>query len=79
VLAIERFTYSGTTEGISINRLSREIMLPPGRISEVVNSAGITADTALRLVRAFQAWYDFRVAKRTIGKEIEQRIHPFAA
>jgi len=90
VLAIERFTDSGTTEGISINRLAREIMVPPGRISEIVNGKrGITADTALRLARAFgtspdvwlglQAEYDLRVAKRTIGKEIEQRMHPFAA
>lgn len=40
--------------GISINRLAREIMVPPGRISEIVNGKrGITADTALRLARAF--------------------------
>jgi addiction module HigA family antidote len=75
---------------ISINRLAREIMVPPGRISEIVNGKrGITADTALRLARAFgtspEVWlglqtdYDLRIAMRTIGKEIEKRIQPFAA
>ena len=76
--------------GISINRLARDIVVPPGRISEIVNGKrGITADTALRLARFFgtspevwlglQSEYDLRVAKQTIGKEIEQRVHPFAA
>lgn len=76
--------------GISINRLARDIVVPPGRVSEIVNGKRrITADTALRLARFFgtspevwlglQAEYDLRVAKRTIGQEIEQRVHPFAA
>ena len=76
--------------GISINRLARDIVVPPGRISEIVNGKrGITADTALRLARFFgtspevwlglQSEYDLRVAKQTIGTEIEQRVHPFAA
>ena len=75
---------------ISINRLAREIAVPPGRISEIVNGKrSITADTALRLARFFttspelwlglQAEYDLRVAKQTVGKDIEQRVHPFAA
>ncbi len=75
---------------ISINRLARDIVVPPGRISEIVNGKrGITADTALRLARFFgtspevwlglQAEYDLRVAKRKVGREIEQRVHPFAA
>lgn len=35
---------------ISINRLAREIDVPPGRISTIVNGKrSITADTALRL------------------------------
>jgi antitoxin HigA-1 len=62
----------------------------PGRISEIVNGKrGISADTALRLARFFgtspEVWlglqveYDLRVAQRTSGKEIEQRVHPFAA
>jgi addiction module HigA family antidote len=76
--------------GISINRLARDVVVPPGRISEIVNGKrGITADTALRLARFFgtspevwlglQADYDLRVAKQAIGKEIEKRVHPFAA
>ena len=76
--------------GISINRLAREIVVPPGRISEIVNAKrGITADTALRLARFFgvsaqmwlglQAEYDLRMARRVAGPEIERRIHPYAA
>ena len=76
--------------GISINRLARDIVVPPGRISEIVNGKrGITADTALRLARFFgtspdvwlglQVEYDLRVANQSVGKEIEQRVHPFAA
>jgi addiction module HigA family antidote len=75
--------------GISINRLARDIAVPPGRISEIVNGKrGISADTALRLARFFgvsaelwvglQVEYDLRVAKQTVGKEIEERVHPFA-
>jgi addiction module HigA family antidote len=76
--------------GISINRLARDIAVPPGRISEIVNGKrGISADTALRLARYFdvspelwlglQADYDLRLAKHTVGKEIERRVHPYAA
>ncbi len=40
--------------GISINRLSRDLSVPPTRISEIVNGKrSITADTALRLERYF--------------------------
>ena len=36
--------------GLSINRLARDILVPPGRISAIVNGKrSITADTALRL------------------------------
>ena len=39
---------------ISINRLAREIAVPPGRISAIVNGKrAITADTALRLGKYF--------------------------
>jgi addiction module HigA family antidote len=76
--------------GISINRLAREIVVPPGRISDIVNGKrGITADTALRLARFFgtspdvwlglQMEYDLQIARQTIGEEIEKRVHPFAA
>jgi len=67
--------------------LSRDIAVPPNRISEIINGKrGITADTALRLERYFgieaQFWlnlqseYDLRIIKRKIGADIEQRILP---
>ena len=73
--------------GISMNKLSRDIDVPPNRISEIVNGKrGISADTALRLERYFgieaQFWlnlqseYDLRIMKRKIGPDIEQRILP---
>lgn len=72
--------------GISINQLARDIAVPPGRISNIVNGRrAITADTALRLGKYFgvspevwtglQADYDLRMAKRTIWPNIEPRIH----
>lgn len=72
---------------ISINQLSRDLVVPPNRISEIVNGKrGLTADTALRLERYFgveaQFWlnlqseYDLRVLKRKVGREIERRIIP---
>ncbi len=76
--------------GISINRLARDIVVPPGRISAIVNGKrAITADTAMRLGRYFgtspevwmglQADYELRIARRTIGPEIEKRVHHHAA
>lgn len=73
--------------GISINQLSRDLSVPPNRISEIVNGKrSITADTALRLERYFnveaQFWlnlqneYDLRIIKRRIGADIERRIIP---
>ncbi len=73
--------------GISMNKLSRDIDVPPNRISEIVNGKrGITADTALRLERYFrveaQFWlnlqseYELRIIKRKIGSDIEKRILP---
>ena len=73
--------------GLSINRLARDIVVPPNRISEIVNGKrAITADTALRLERYFrveaQFWlnlqseYDLRMIKRKIWPEIERRILP---
>jgi antitoxin HigA-1 len=68
---------------ISINRLAREIDVPPGRISTIVNGKrSITADTALRLGLYFgvspELWlnlqtdYDLRVAR----KKTELHITP---
>ncbi|MBI4000946.1 MAG: HigA family addiction module antidote protein [Nitrospira defluvii] len=75
---------------VSINRLARNIGVPPGRISAIVNGKrAITADTALRLAKYFgtssELWlglqieHDLRIAKRTIGPEIEKRVQQHVA
>lgn len=62
--------------GISINRLARDIQVPPGRISTIVNGKrAISADTALRLSAYFgtspELWlnlqtdYDLRIVRRS--------------
>lgn len=75
---------------IGINGLPRNIVVPPGRISAIVNGkrAG-TADTALRLAKypgtsselwkGLQSEFDLRVAKRQIGPEIEKRVQNYVA
>ena len=73
--------------GISINRLARDLAVPPNRISAIVNGKrSITADTALRLERYLgveaQFWlnlqseYDLRMIKRKIWPDIQGRIIP---
>ena len=73
--------------GVSINKLSRDLSVPPNRISEIVSGRrAITADTALRLQRYFgveaQFWlnlqteYDRRIMKRKVWADIERRITP---
>ena len=75
---------------LSANQLARDIDVPPGRISEIINGKrSITADTALRLGKYFgvspEIWlnlqvdYDMRVARRTIWPAIEPRIRVRAA
>ena len=60
---------------ISINKLARDIDVPPGRISTIVNGKrAVTADTALRLGLYFsispeiwlnlQADYELRIARQ---------------
>jgi len=77
-------------KGVSINRLAREICVPPGRVSAIVNGKrAITADTALRLGTYFevspeiwvglQADYELRIAKRAVGAEIAKRVRPHVA
>jgi len=76
--------------GISINRLARDIAVPPGRISAVVNGKrAITADTALRLGKYFgvspgvwiglQGDYELRVAQRMIGPDVDKRVQRHTA
>lgn len=71
--------------GISINQLSRDLNVPPNRISAIVNgSRSITADTALRLGAYFgvspETWlglqldYDLRVIRRSDGDRILRSI-----
>ena len=72
---------------LSINKLARDLVVPPNRISEIVNGKrAITVDTALRLQRYFkieaQFWlnlqseHDLRTIKRKIWSDIERRILP---
>ena len=46
--------------GVSINRLARDLRLPPTRIGEIVNERrSVTPDTALRLARYFGTTAEF--------------------
>lgn len=76
--------------GVSINRLARDIGVPPNRISGIVNGKrSITADTALRLGKYFgtsaETWldlqfdYDLRMLRRTAGDKIEAQVRVRAA
>ncbi len=76
--------------GISINRLARDIDVPPNRISEIVRGKrAMTADTALRLGKYFgvspEVWldlqsdYDLLVLQRTTWPKIEPKIRVRAA
>ena len=71
--------------GISINRLSRDLHVPPNRIHAIVHgNRAITADTALRLGAHFgvspetwlnlQSEYDLRLARTTAGEEIAKTV-----
>jgi antitoxin HigA-1 len=71
--------------GISINRLSRDLHVPPNRIHGIVHGTrAITADTALRLASYFgmapetwlnlQSEYDLRIVRRASGAEIARTV-----
>lgn len=73
--------------GLSANRLSLDIGVPSGRITDILNGRrGISADTAVRLGRYFgnspQFWldlqgqYDIGVVEREKGAEIARRVKP---
>jgi len=75
---------------ISINRLARDLDVPPNRISLILSGArAITADTALRLGLYFgvspELWlnlqtdFDLRVAKRARGEQIQRRVRKRSA
>lgn len=72
---------------LSANRLSLDIGVPSGRITDIVNGRrAITADTAVRLGRYFgnsaqfwldlQSQYDIGVVEREKGAEIARRVRP---
>ena len=72
---------------LSANRLSVDIGVPSGRITEILNGRrSITADTAVRLGRYFgnsaqfwldlQSQYDIAVVEREKGSEIAKRVSP---
>jgi addiction module HigA family antidote len=71
--------------GISINRLARDLDVPPNRVSAIVNgSRSITADSALRLGTYFgvspETWlglqlvYDLRLIRQRDGDRIVRSI-----
>jgi addiction module HigA family antidote len=75
--------------GVSINRLARDLRVPPTRIGEIVNERrSVTPDTALRLARYFgttaefwmnlQSAYDLDVARASLAR-IETDVQPIAA
>jgi len=72
---------------LSANRLSLDIGVPSGRITDVLNGRrAITSDTAVRLGRYFgnsgQFWldlqgqYDIGMVEREKGAEISRRVRP---
>ena len=76
-----------TARRLSANRLSLDIGVPSGRVTDILNGRrSITADTAVRLGRYFgngaQFWldlqgqYDIGVAEREKGAEIAKRVRP---
>ncbi len=69
------------TLGVTPTELSRQIAVPPNRISQIINGKrAITGDTALRLAHWFgtrpdfwlnlQAAYDLRTAQENSGSAI---------
>lgn len=75
---------------LSINRLARELRVPPNRIHGIVHGQrSITADTALRLGAFFgmspQTWlnlqseYDLRCAEVESGEEIRATVRRLAS
>jgi addiction module HigA family antidote len=72
---------------LSANRLSLDIGVPSGRITDILNGRrAITVDTAVRLGRYFgnraqfwldlQSQHDIGVVEREKGNEIAKRVRP---
>jgi antitoxin HigA-1 len=73
--------------GLSANRLSLDLGVPSGRITDILNGRrAITADTAVRLGRYFgnsaqfwldlQSQYDIAIVEKERGPEIARRVRP---
>ncbi len=71
---------------LSQNALARALGVPPRRVNEIVlGKRAITADTALRLAKAFgtsegfwlglQADYDLEEARKTMGRALAQTLN----
>ena len=71
---------------LSANRLSLELRVPSGRITQIVNGKrGISAETALRLSRYFgnsaQFWinlqsrYQLALAEKNIGAKVNAEVN----
>jgi antitoxin HigA-1 len=76
--------------GISQNRLARDIDVSPGRVNDLVHGrSAITASIALRLAKYFgttpelwmnlQASYDLRRVRASAWPRIESRVRVLAA
>jgi len=74
---------------LSANGLSKALGIPQNRISDIVRGRrGITADTALRLERAFgvsasfwlnlQSHYELEIAERDAGPAIRKSVKRLA-
>jgi addiction module HigA family antidote len=72
---------------LSANRLSLDIGVPSGRITDIINGRrSISADTAVRLGRYFgnraqfwldlQSQYDIAAVEREHGADIARRVRP---
>ena len=75
---------------LSANSLAKALGIPQNRVSDIVRGRrGITADTALRLERAFgvsaafwlnlQAQYELEVAKQKAGAVIKKTVKRLAS
>lgn len=73
--------------GISQNKLARDLDVPVGRISDIVQGKrAITPDTALRLAVFFkmtpefwmnlQSRFDLKIAKENLLPKIERSVRP---
>ncbi len=78
--------------GLSANALSRDLDVPPNRITGITaaeSPRAVTPDTALRLARYFgtspefwlhlQSAYDLSIAVNETGSRIADRVRPRAA